>query len=135
RLRAVSPAELGSSTSGGAGLGRDEHVEGKRDDASPLLRVENLAISFLGLRALDGVSLAVSPGRILGLVGPNGSGKSTLVNVVCGIYRADAGRVTFDGGDITGLSDDRVARRGIIRTFQDPRLVPGFTVRENVLLG
>src|SRR5439155_10850030 len=54
---------------------------------------------------------------------------------VCGLYRADAGRVVFDGDDITGLSDDQIARRGIIRAFQDPRLVSGFTVRENVLLG
>ena len=135
RLGIASSVERGSPDDGGAGSAQNEQGDTRRDDAPPLLRVENIAISFLGLRALDGVSLEVSPGRILGLVGPNGSGKSTLVNVVCGIYRADSGRVAFDGGDITGLSDDRVARRGIIRTFQDPRLVPSFTVRENVLLG
>lgn len=107
-----------------------------RDDGTkPLLRVEGLAISFIGLRALDDVTLELKPGHILGLVGPNGSGKSTLVNVISGIYRPDAGRVVFEGRDITGLPDYRVARFGIIRTFQDPRLVPGFTVRENVLLG
>ena len=101
----------------------------------PLLRVEGLAISFLGLRALDNVTLELKPGHILGLVGPNGSGKSTLVNVISGVYRPDAGRVVFEGRDITGLPDYRVAQSGIIRTFQDPRLVPGFTVRENVMLG
>jgi branched-chain amino acid transport system permease protein len=101
----------------------------------PLLRVEGLSISFLGLRALDNVTLEVKSGHILGLVGPNGSGKSTLVNVISGVYRSDAGRIYFEGRDITGLADDRVARNGIIRTFQDPRLVPSFTVRENVLLG
>ena len=118
------------------GHGADVEAMPTRDDATtPLLHVEGLAISFLGLRALGGVTLAVKAGHILGLVGPNGSGKSTLVNVISGIYRADAGRVVFEGRDITGLPDDRVAGRGIIRTFQDPRLVPGFTVRENVLLG
>ena len=135
QLRPQSAPAADRFASDGVRSTQGEHGGGTRNNASALLRVENLAISFLGLRALDGVSLEVSPGRILGLVGPNGSGKSTLVNVVCGIYRADSGRVTFDGGDITGLSDDRVARRGIIRTFQDPRLVPSFTVRENVLLG
>ena len=103
--------------------------------AAPLLRARELSISFLGLRALAGVNLDVIPGRIVGLVGPNGSGKSTLVNVVTGIYRADAGHVEFDGRDIAGWSDDRIARLGIVRTFQDPRLVRQFTVRENVLLG
>ena len=102
---------------------------------APLLRARELSISFLGLRALVGVDLDVIPGRIVGLVGPNGSGKSTVVNVVTGIYRADAGRVEFDGRDIAGWSDDRIARLGIVRTFQDPRLVRQFTVRENVLLG
>jgi branched-chain amino acid transport system permease protein len=107
----------------------------REDGTMPLLRVEGLAISFLGLRALDNVTLDLKRGHILGLVGPNGSGKSTLVNVISGIYRPDAGRVAFEGRDITGLPDYRIARFGIIRTFQDPRLVPGFTVRENVLLG
>ena len=101
----------------------------------PLLSAQDLSISFLGLRALAGVSLEVRPGRIVGLVGPNGSGKSTLVNIVSGIYRADAGQVLFEGSDISHLAEDRIARLGIVRTFQDPRLVPSFTVRENVLLG
>jgi branched-chain amino acid transport system permease protein len=114
------PADVTSPSAGGS---------------SPFLRVEGLAISFLGLRALDDVTLELKSGHILGLVGPNGSGKSTLVNVISGVYRPDAGRVTFEGRDITGIPDYRVARNGIIRTFQDPRLVPGFTVRENVMLG
>lgn len=117
---------------------------GERDTPTPvtggeheaaLLRAQDVSISFLGLRALAGVSVEVRPGRILGLVGPNGSGKSTLVNVVSGIYRADVGQVLFDGSDVTRLPEDRIARLGIVRTFQDPRLVPSFTVRENVLLG
>lgn len=102
---------------------------------APLLVAKDIALSFLGLRALDGVTLEIRAGQIIGLVGPNGSGKSTLVNVISGIYRPNAGIVTFEGKPITGLHDHEVARLGVLRTFQDPRLVPAFTVRENVLLG
>jgi branched-chain amino acid transport system permease protein len=101
----------------------------------PLLVAKDIALSFLGLRALDGVTLEIRSGQIIGLVGPNGSGKSSLVNVISGIYRPNAGVVTFEGKPITGLHDHEVARLGVLRTFQDPRLVPAFTVRENVLLG
>jgi branched-chain amino acid transport system permease protein len=101
----------------------------------PLIRVEDLAISFLGLRALDGVSLELARGQILALVGPNGSGKSTLVNIVSGLYQPSAGRVTFASEDVTGRVDHEIARLGIARTFQDPRLAPNLTVRENALLG
>ncbi|XKH37346.1 ATP-binding cassette domain-containing protein [Azospirillum doebereinerae] len=101
----------------------------------PLLSAEGVSISFLGLRALDNASVTLGAGEILGLVGPNGSGKSTLVNIISGIYRPGDGVVRFDGGTLTGLPDHAVARRGVLRTFQDPRLVPSFTVRENVLLG
>ncbi|MFL7902150.1 ABC transporter permease subunit [Azospirillum argentinense] len=107
----------------------------KTSGSGPLLSAEGVSISFLGLRALDNASVTVGTGEILGLVGPNGSGKSTLVNIISGIYRPGDGRVTFDGAAITGLPDHAVARRGALRTFQDPRLVPAFTVRENVLLG
>ncbi len=101
----------------------------------PLLRAEGVAINFQGLRALDGASIELKPGQILGLVGPNGSGKSTLVNIISGIYKPNEGRVLFEGKSITGLPDHKVARQGVLRTFQDPRLVPSFTVRENILLG
>ncbi|WP_149538256.1 branched-chain amino acid ABC transporter ATP-binding protein/permease [Siccirubricoccus phaeus] len=99
------------------------------------LEAEGITMRFGGLVAVDDVSLRLEPGRITALVGPNGSGKSTFVNVVTGIYRPSAGRVRFAGQDITGLPDHRVAAAGVVRTFQDPRLVPHFTVRENLLLG
>lgn len=105
-------------------------------DTSPaLLEVQDLARNFSGLVALDGVSLALRPGRITALIGPNGSGKSTLVNVVSGIYPPSRGRIVLAGREIGGERDHAVARMGLIRTFQDPRLVPSFTVRENILLG
>lgn len=100
-----------------------------------VLSAEGLTMRFGGLTALDGVSLNLGGGQITALVGPNGSGKSTFVNVVSGIYRPSGGRVTFAGEDVTGRPDFEMARAGLIRTFQDPRLVPNFTVRENLMLG
>lgn len=102
---------------------------------SPLLQAEKITMNFAGLLALDNVSLQLERGRVLALVGPNGSGKSTLINVISGVYRPTMGRVLFKGDDIARRKAHEVSRRGIIRTFQDPRNVPHFTVRENVLLG
>src|SRR5690606_10888083 len=80
-------------------------------------------------------SLDLRAGSITALVGPNGSGKSTLVNVISGIYTPTAGRILYKGRDIAGWPSYKVARAGITRTFQDPRNVPSFTVRENILMG
>ncbi len=99
------------------------------------LQVEGLTMRFGGLAAIDNVSFELHPGRITALIGPNGSGKSTMVNVISGIYRPTAGSVRFFGETITGLEDHRIAAKGLMRTFQDPRLVPRFTARENLLLG
>jgi len=87
---------------------------------------------FVGLRALDDVSLQLAQGEILGLIGPNGSGKTTLINVVSGLLPATAGRVTANGVVVTGRPAHEVARAGIARTFQSVRLFRGLTVRENV---
>jgi branched-chain amino acid transport system permease protein len=118
------------------------HLDGERLGGAiagragePVLRVEGVTMRFGGLIALNDVSLSLAPGQITALVGPNGSGKSTMVNVVSGLYRPSAGRVTFMGHEITGRADHEVAQAGLIRTFQDPRLVPNFTVRENLMLG
>ena len=102
--------------------------------AAPLLVVQNLRKAFRGVQALDGVDLTVRRGEILGLLGPNGSGKSTLINVVSGHYRADAGRVGFDGWDLTREAAHRVARAGIARTYQIPRPFAHLTVLENVVV-
>lgn len=103
--------------------------------SEPVLTVEKVTRRFAGLVAVDAVSLDLRPGRITALIGPNGSGKSTLVNVVSGVYQPSEGRVLFRGQDIGGKPDHVIAAAGVVRTFQDPRLVPSFTVRENVLLG
>lgn len=101
----------------------------------PLLEIRDVSMSFSGLLALDGISLSLPRNHVMALVGPNGSGKSTLVNVVSGLYRPTSGKVLLRGTDITGWKDYAVARKGVIRTFQDPRNVSNFTVRENILLG
>jgi branched-chain amino acid transport system permease protein len=85
--------------------------------------------------AVDDVSIVIPAHQITALVGPNGSGKSTLVNLISGVFPPTSGRVLLNDADVTGRSDVEMARLGIIRTFQDPRLVPHFTVRENILLG
>ena len=103
-------------------------------DSSVLLRVDGVYKQFRGLKALDGVSLTVPRGEIRGIVGPNGSGKTTLFNVISGLYRPTAGRVEFDGRDMTGKAPYRVARAGMARTFQNLRLFGDLTVAENVLV-
>jgi len=100
-----------------------------------MLRVTGLSKSFGAIQALDRVDIAISKDRIHGIIGPNGSGKTTLFNCVTGLLKSDAGRVLFDGDDITGWPAARIANRGIRRTFQAGKLVPGLTVRENVMSG
>ncbi|HZS85074.1 MAG TPA: ABC transporter ATP-binding protein [Stellaceae bacterium] len=99
-----------------------------------LLEITGLRRSFYGIAALSGVDLAVESGSITGLIGPNGAGKTTLFNCVSGIVPPQGGRVVFDGADITGWRPDRIARRGLVRTFQIARGFPGLTVMENLLL-
>jgi len=100
----------------------------------PLLSVEQVMKRFGGFRALDGVSLQLTPGEVLGLVGPNGSGKTTCINIISGFYPPDEGRVVFDGVAIGGTRSHLLARRGINRTFQSPKPFLSLTVRENVLI-
>ena len=107
-----------------------------RIDASHTkISVKDITMKFGGLVAVDQVSIDIPAHQITALVGPNGSGKSTLVNLISGVFPPTAGRVLLNDVDVTGRSDVEMARLGIIRTFQDPRLVPHFTVRENILLG
>ncbi len=97
-----------------------------------VLRVENLAKSYGGVRALDGVSFSVAAGELLALIGPNGAGKSTCFNIVNGQLRADAGRVWLGGHYVTGASPRRMAHAGVGRTFQVAQVFGSMTVRENV---
>ena len=97
-----------------------------------LLEVSGLTKIFLGFRALDGLSLHVARGEIVGLVGPNGSGKTTCINVVSGLYAPEGGSVVFDGEPIAGLPAHKLVHRGVARTFQVPKPFMQLTARENV---
>lgn len=99
-----------------------------------LLRLEHVHKYFGGLRAVDGVTAKVSEGELVGLIGPNGSGKSTLFNVISGVYRPDGGTIAFRGDRIDGLDPWEIFSRGLVRSFQNPRLFRGMTVLENVLV-
>ena len=99
-----------------------------------LLRVEALAKSFGGLRAVDDVSFTVAEGEIVGLLGPNGSGKTTLINLVSGAFPATAGTVRLGEVTLTGQRADRIARAGVARTFQLVRILPSLTLEENVMI-
>ena len=102
--------------------------------ARPALALSGVTVAFGALRAVDGVTLAVPEGERRGIIGPNGAGKTTLFQAITGMARAAAGRVAFEGEDITALPPHRRARRGIARTFQITNLFPTLTVRENLFL-
>jgi len=100
-----------------------------------LLRLENISLTFRGVRALDDVSFEVVAGEICALIGPNGAGKSSLLNVISGVYVPDRGRITFEGHAAARVRPRDAARRGIARTFQNVALFRGMTVLENVIVG
>ena len=102
---------------------------------APLLQVCHLTKRFGGLVAVDDVSFDVPSGSITALIGPNGAGKSTCFNVISGALRPTAGRLTFEGRDITGQPDYRVARLGLARTFQSTALFGNLTALDNVVVG
>jgi branched-chain amino acid transport system ATP-binding protein len=99
-----------------------------------LLDVSDLQRSFGSIRALDGATFSVERGELVGIIGPNGAGKTTLFNCVSGVLDSDAGTVTFDGTDITDVEPYELARRGMVRTFQQTRELSTMSVGDNMLL-
>ena len=100
-----------------------------------ILSVQDVSIAFGGVHALENVSAEIRPGEIFGIIGPNGAGKTTLVNVISGLNKGAAGRVSLDGTNISGLKPSAIAALGIGRTFQTSQLFPGLTVLENMMVG
>jgi branched-chain amino acid transport system ATP-binding protein len=100
-----------------------------------MLEVRGLTKSFGGLKAVRAVDLDVPRGSIVGLVGPNGAGKTTCFAMIAGFLRPDAGRVVFEGADITGAAPHRTAERGMVRTFQITQPFAGLSVARNVMVG
>jgi branched-chain amino acid transport system ATP-binding protein len=100
-----------------------------------LLRVQDVAVRFGGIVALDGVSFDVAPGSIVGLIGPNGAGKTTLFNCISRLYPCDRGDISFEGRSLLALPRHRIAALGIGRTFQNLALFRSMSVLDNVLVG
>ena len=101
----------------------------------PLLQVEKIIKSFGGLMALCEVNFEIHQGEIFGVIGPNGSGKTTLFNVITGFLKANKGKVTFMGKDITGLPPHQICRQGIARIFQLVKPFHQLTTLQNVMVG
>ncbi len=102
--------------------------------SQPMLQVEGLTMRFGGLTAVDNLSLNVNRGEIVGLIGPNGAGKTTAFNCISGFYRPTAGSVALQGEDVCGRPSHQIARRGLVRTFQNIRLFDAMTVVENLMV-
>lgn len=100
---------------------------------SPVLRLDDVGVHFDGVVAVDGVSLSLRPGEVLGLIGPNGSGKTTTLNIISGFVKPSRGRVVFNGVDISRIGISARARMGLVRTFQSVRPFGRLTVEENIM--
>lgn len=104
------------------------------DSGIKLLETENLTKRFGGLTAIDELSLSIQEGEIRGIIGPNGSGKTTLMNLISGLYKATSGAIYLDGNRIDQLKPNVRTSKGIIRTFQIPKVFRDMTVLENMLV-
>ncbi len=100
-----------------------------------LLAVQNIAIQFGGVKAVDDLSFSVDKGQIFSIIGPNGAGKTTLFNIISGLYRPTRGSIALEGSDVTGLPPHLLARRGLSRTFQNLQIFYRMTALENVMVG
>ncbi len=100
-----------------------------------MLKLENIAKDFGGLRVLNGVSFEISEGQIFGLIGPNGAGKTTVFNIISGLLKPSSGRIIFNKSDITNQPPHVVTEQGISRTFQNIRVFEDMSLLENILVG
>jgi len=100
----------------------------------PALRINDVEKRFGGMAVLRGASFDVARGSITGLIGPNGAGKTTLFNIISGFLAPDAGTIHLKGKPATGLPPDRLFKRGLVRTFQIPQVMPRLTLRDNLMI-
>ncbi|MBO5868771.1 MAG: ABC transporter ATP-binding protein [Oscillospiraceae bacterium] len=103
--------------------------------SQPVLKIENLGISFGGLKAVQGLNLEIKEKQLYGLVGPNGAGKTTVFNIITGVYKPTTGAFYLNGENLTGKSQETINHMGIARTFQNIRLFNNMTVIRNVMVG
>lgn len=104
-------------------------------EPTPVLQIRGLTRRFGGLTAVDHFDVDVNDGEIVSLVGPNGAGKTTVFNLISGVLRPTAGSIRLRGRELVGEPAHRITRHGVARTFQNIRVFPQLTVRENILLG
>jgi len=100
-----------------------------------LLEVNRVTKAFGGLLAVNEMDLVIKQGKIYGLIGPNGAGKTTLFNIISGFYKPESGDILFGGENVTHLDSDQLCHRGLVRTFQIPKMFPEMSVIDNVLIG
>lgn len=100
----------------------------------PILELDHVVKSFGSLKVTDDVTFSIEPGEALGIIGPNGAGKSTLFNLITGNVRVDAGRVSFEGADVTRMQPMKRCHAGVGRTFQIPQPFEKLTVFENLVV-
>jgi branched-chain amino acid transport system ATP-binding protein len=105
------------------------------DPVAPIARLEDVHLSFKGVKAVNGVTFEVRPGELFAIIGPNGAGKTSLFNVLSGVYRPQQGSVELLGQDILGRKPHRIAAMGLARTFQNIALFEHLTVLDNLMLG
>jgi branched-chain amino acid transport system ATP-binding protein len=106
----------------------------KQEEKESELDIEDISLSFGGVKALSNINLSVHTGELVAIIGPNGAGKTSLLNCITGFYKPQKGRILFNGKNITHLSPDHLVQIGIGRTFQNIELFPGMTVLSNMLL-
>jgi branched-chain amino acid transport system ATP-binding protein len=100
-----------------------------------LLDINRVTKAFGGLLAVNEMDLVIEQGKIYGLIGPNGAGKTTLFNIISGFYKPESGDIFFAGENVTHLNSDQLCHRGLVRTFQIPKMFPEMSVIDNVLIG
>jgi branched-chain amino acid transport system ATP-binding protein len=100
-----------------------------------LLEINSVTKAFGGLLAVNRMNLDIEQGKIYGLIGPNGAGKTTLFNIISGFYKPESGEIFFAGENVTHLSSDQLCHKGLVRTFQMPKMFPEMSVIDNVLIG
>ncbi|MEK7251869.1 MAG: ABC transporter ATP-binding protein [Actinomycetota bacterium] len=104
-------------------------------DGGALLEINDVHLSFAGVKAIDGVSLTVRRGEVFAVIGPNGAGKTSIFNCISGVYHPQQGSIRFEGRDLLGLKPNKIADLGVARTFQNIELFPQLTVLDNLMLG
>jgi len=100
-----------------------------------LLKTNNVSINFGGLKALDNVNIEIKDKSITALIGPNGAGKTTLFNIITGFLKPTSGKIIFENNNITGLPPNKIFFKGIVRTFQNLKVIKELSIKENLLLG